>query len=131
MRVKSTWILAVFAALAAALLVLAGTQTAWAAESVTIEGDIEEAEYDPETDDVISVSIWDAELGSVLIANSGKGRELLGHVGDEVRVTGIINEFDEESGFDYVMDVTSYEVISQVESEEEPEDEPDWSEEEG
>jgi hypothetical protein len=99
---------------------------------VTLEGEIEEGVYDEEGEILVSVSIWDSEWGSVLISNQGKGAELLNHLGAVATVTGTISELgeDDESGFAYVIKVSSYTVEEPAEPQDFPEDDPDWDPEE-
>jgi hypothetical protein len=111
--------------LAVVLLLLFGPVAVWGEEDVTIEGEIEEAEYDEESGAVTTVSIWDSEWGSVLVSNQGKGRELLNHVGAVAKVTGTIRELDDGSGFPYVIQVSSYTIEEPAEPDDYPDDEPD------
>ena len=116
--------------LAVVLLLLGGPLAARGEEAVTLEGEIEEVEYDEETGKATSVSIWDSEWGSVLISKQGKGRELLDHVGAVAKVTGTIAELDEESEFAYVITVQSYTIEEPAEPDDDPEDIPETDPEE-
>jgi hypothetical protein len=107
------------------LLLLFGPVAVWGEEDVTIEGEIEEAEYDEERGTVTTVSIWDSEWGSVLISNQGKGRELLSQIGAVAKVTGTIRELDDGSGFAYVIQVSSYTIETPADPDDYPDDEPD------
>ena len=78
-------------------------------EQVTVTGLIGVADQDDEGN-VTAVEIWDSELGSVLIDNSGMGKELLDFVGVEVTITGTIEELDDDSGYDYRISVAEYHV---------------------
>jgi hypothetical protein len=109
--------------LIAILLLLLGALAAESQEVVTLEGEIEPAEYDDESGELISVAIYDPKWGSVLVSPEGKGRELLDHVGAIVTATGTIMELSDDSGFEYVIKVSSYTIR---EPEEFPEEEPDW-----
>jgi hypothetical protein len=106
------------------MLLLAGPIPARAEEEVTIEGEIEEGEYDGESGAPVNVSIWDSEWGSVLVSTQGKGRELLNHIGAVAKVTGTIRELDDGSGFPYVIQVSSYTIVTSAEPDDYP-DEPD------
>jgi hypothetical protein len=116
--------------LVALLVLIVGPPAAWGADPVTIEGEIEVAEYDEQSGEPISVYIWDSDWYSVLISNEGKGRELLDHIGDVARVTGTITELDADSEFQYLMKVSSYTIEEPAEPEEYPEDEPDFDQDE-
>ena len=112
------------------VMLIVGAPAAWSEEKVTIEGEIEVAEYDDQGETPISVYIWDSDWHSVLISNEGKGKELMNHIGSVASVTGTIAELDEESEFKYALKVSSYTIEEPADLEEYPEDEPDWNPEE-
>jgi hypothetical protein len=91
------------------------------AKTATISGEVEPDQYDDEGE-VSSVGISDGELGWVLIANTGKGKELLQHVGAMVTASGTIEEQDDEGETTYVMKVTSYTIDEPADPEDYPED---------
>lgn len=106
------------------LLVLLGSLVASAeisrivaAEPVTLQGEIEIVEYDDDGN-VASVAIYDEERGSILVSNSGKGRDLLEHVGAYVEVSGRLVESQENDLYEFQVVVTGYKVKR-------PEDDPD------
>jgi hypothetical protein len=76
----------------------------------TIVGEIDVASEDDEGN-VTGVWIYDGEWGSVLVASTGKGRELLTHVGATVEATGILTELGEEDDFDYQIQIQSYKLL--------------------
>jgi hypothetical protein len=76
----------------------------------TIVGEVEVAAEDDEGN-VIAVSIYDGEWGSVLVADNARGRELLDLVGSTVEATGMITELGDGEDFDYEILVQSYEVF--------------------
>jgi hypothetical protein len=92
------------------LILAAGATAAEDQEVFTLNGDVEPAAYDEETGDVVAVAIYDNEWGVVLIANAGKGKELLDHVGAVVTATGPIRELDSYSEFAYEITVTRYTI---------------------
>jgi hypothetical protein len=106
------------------VLMLVGPNTLRATETVTLNGEVEAADYD-EDGTVIDVAIFDGEWGSVLVLRTGKGAKLLNHVGAVVSATGEIRELDDESGYLYSIEVTSYSIDSPVEPEEDLGDEPE------
>jgi len=112
----------VLAAVVLALLAVAPT-AAGEAEAMSVSGEIEISEYDDDGN-VAQVTIYDSEWGSVLVLNNGKGAELLKHVGAVVTATGDIRELDEDSGYSYAIQVTSFTIDEPVEPEEEPGDDP-------
>ncbi|MDX1387579.1 MAG: hypothetical protein R3344_00190 [Acidobacteriota bacterium] len=105
------------------LLVFSASAGAAKEEVVTLQGDIETAEYDDDGN-VSAVSVYDGDWGSVLIRNHGKGAELSRHVGAVAKVTGTIVELDDDSGYSYAITATSYTIVTPAESEEE--DPEDW-----
>jgi hypothetical protein len=94
-------------------------------DSVTLNGEIEVAEYDDEGNPT-SVMIFDPEWGSILISNEGKGGELMNHVGAIASVTGTVVELNDDSGYSYALHVSDY-VIEQPAD---PNDYPAWDPEE-
>jgi hypothetical protein len=90
-------------------------------DSVTLNGEIQVADYDDDGN-ATSVMVYDSEWGSVLISKEGKGKELVNHIGAVAKVTGIIVELDDDSGYSYAIKVTGY----TIEEPAEPEDDPDW-----
>jgi len=113
----------VLAAILFALL-LVGPGTAVAEETVTISGEIEAADYDDDGE-VTQVSIYDSEWGSVLVLKGGKGNELLSHVGAVVSAAGELSELDDDSGYSYAIEVTSYTIDEPANPEENPGDNPE------
>jgi hypothetical protein len=107
------------------LVLLLGASIASSEETVTLEGEVEPAAYDEEGGRLLSVSIYDLEWGSVLVTSHGKGGELLEHVGAIVRATGSITEARDDSGYVYVIEVSSYTVIEPAEPDDEWQDLPD------
>ena len=95
-------------------------------EQVTVSGEIEAAELN-EDGVATKVAIYDGEWGLVLIAGSGKGKELLKHVGEYAEVWGALEELGGENEYDYVMTVSGY-VLEELEQPEEdldlPEEDP-------
>ncbi len=87
-------------------------------EDVTISGEIEVAEYSEEDGSVMSVSVFDMEWGDVLIANEGKGKELLKHVGAEATIVGRIFEINDDSSYRYEIKVSSYVIEVPAETDE-------------
>ena len=87
-------------------------------EEVTISGEIEVAEYSEEDGSVLSVSVFDMEWGDVLIANEGKGKELLKQVGAEATIVGRIFDIDDDSGYRYEIKVSSYVIEAPAETDE-------------
>lgn len=114
-----TWRLA--ALLIAAFVIALGASIAGSEDMQTITGEVEPAEHD-EDGDVSSVGIYDNDWGWVVISNTGKGKELLHHVGAVVTVTGTIEELDDGRGPANVMEVSSYSIDEPAEPEEYPED---------
>jgi hypothetical protein len=114
-----SWHLA--ALLLAAIALAFGASIAGSEDMQTITGEVEPAEHD-EDGDVSSVGIYDNDWGWVVISNTGKGEELLDHVGDVVTVTGTIEELDDGRGPAHVMEVSSYSIDEPAEPEEYPED---------
>jgi hypothetical protein len=104
-----------------AFVLASGVFVAGNEELQTITGEVEPAEHD-ENGDVSSVGIYDDEWGWVVIANEGKGKELLAHVGAVVKASGTITEPDDESGTKYVMKVSSYSIEEPAEPWDDPED---------
>jgi hypothetical protein len=114
------------AALAVCVVVaLAGSFVIADEDSVTLNGEIEVAEYDDDGN-AASVMVYDSEWGEVLVSKEGKGKELLNHVGAVAEVTGTIVELDDDSGYSYAIQVTGY----TIEEPAEPEDDPDLDPEE-
>jgi hypothetical protein len=112
-------------------MLIVGPPAAWSEEKVTIEGEIEVAEYDEQGETPVSVYIWDSEWYSVLILNEGKGKELIDHVGSVASVTGTITELDDDGEFKHAMKVSSYTIEEPTDLEDFSEDAPDeWSPEE-
>jgi hypothetical protein len=103
---------------------LAGTISLAGEEAVTLNGEIEVAEYDDDGN-VLSVMVYDSEWGSVLVSGEGKGKELLKHVGAVAKVTGTLVELDDESFYSYSIRVSSF----SIEEAAEPDDDPDWDQE--
>jgi hypothetical protein len=97
---------------------LAGSFVIADEDSVTLNGEIEVAEYDDDGN-AASVMVYDSEWGSVLISNEGKGKELLNHVGAVAKVTGTIVELDDDSGYSYAIKVTGYTIEEPTEPEDE------------
>lgn len=77
----------------------------------TITGEVWGEEYDDDGK-ATSVSIYDQTWGTVLVSPSGRGRELLKHVGALVEVTGEIHD-SEDGG--YVIDVGRFRILSDME----------------
>jgi hypothetical protein len=113
----------VLAAILCALL-LVEPGTAAAEETVTISGEIEAADYDDDGE-VNQVAVFDSEWGSVLVLKSGKGNELLSLVGVIVSATGELSELDDDSGYSYAIEVTSYTIDEPPDPEEDPGDNPE------
>ena len=88
---------------------LAGSLLFAEEDSVTLNGEIEIAEYDDDGN-AVSVMVYDSEWGSVLISKQGKGKELLNHVGAVVKVTGTIVELDDDTGLSYAIQVGAYTI---------------------
>ena len=82
-------------------------------ERVTITGEIEAVDYD-EQDMPTAVSVFDTEWGEVVIAHTGKGKELLKQVGALVEVTGRIDELADNGDFVYQLAVHSYTILEQA-----------------
>jgi hypothetical protein len=82
-------------------------------KQVTITGEIEAVDYD-EQDMPTAVSVFDAEWGEVLIAHTGKGKELLKQVGALVELTGRIEELADNGDFVYQLTVQSYTILEQA-----------------
>jgi hypothetical protein len=101
--------------------VLAGSFVIADEESVTLNGEIEVAEYDDDGN-AASVMVYDSKWGEVLVSKEGKGKELLNHVGAVAKVTGIIVELDDDSDYSYAIKVSGY----TIEEPTDPEDDPDW-----
>ena len=102
-------------------LLFVGIGTAGELETVTITGEIEAAYYDDDGN-VTQVAIYDGEWGSVLVLKSGKGAELLNHLGAFVSATGEIRELDDDSDYSYAVEVASYTIDEPAEPEEDPDD---------
>lgn len=118
-------LVAIRAALAACVIAaLAATPVLAEEKSVTLTGEIEVAEYDDD-DKVVSVMLYDSEWGSVLVAREGKGKELLGHVGAIVTVTGTLFEPDDDSGYSQAIRVTGYTIKEPAERYDEPDLDPE------
>jgi len=82
-------------------------------EQFTITGEIEAVEQD-EQNTPTAVSLFDTEFGEVLIAPTGKGKELLKHVGALVEATGRIEELPDNGDFIYQMTVQSFTILEQA-----------------
>jgi hypothetical protein len=91
---------------------------------VTITGMLEPAEMD-DHGAVFAVTIYDGEYGTVLVLDEGKGADLVEHVGEEVTLTGTIEELDEESGYLYGIIVSRYILHDAEEDIEQEYEEPD------
>jgi hypothetical protein len=76
----------------------------------TVVGEVEVVDEDDEGN-VTAVSIYDSELGSVLVADNGKGRELLELVGSTVEATGMITELGDDQDFGYEIVVQTYVIL--------------------
>ena len=76
----------------------------------TVVGEVEAAAEDDEGN-IIAVSIYDGEWGSILVAENAKGQELLDLVGSTVEATGMITELGAEEDFDYEILVQSYKIV--------------------
>lgn len=74
----------------------------------TVRGELGIAEEDDDGN-VSRVYVYDLDRGSVLIADTDKGRELLRHLGATVKVKGSLAESDDPA-YDWVIDVMSFEV---------------------
>jgi hypothetical protein len=89
-----------------------------------LRGTVEAAET---ADDgtVLRVEIDDAEWGYVLVAEEGRGLELMAHVGATVEATGQMQAIDDEEAMhEYVIVVEDFELLDQESDPEEddPED---------
>jgi len=73
----------------------------------TISGEIEAAAQD-DGGIVTAVAVYDGEWGLVLIASTGKGKELLKHVGEYAEIQGTLEEQADDAEHDYVMTVSAY-----------------------
>lgn len=105
------------AALSACLAVmLVGSLVVASGEPVTLNGEIEVAEFD-EDGEPKAAAIYDSEWGSVLISNAGKGQELLNHVGAIAEITGNLVELDDDSGYSYSITVSDYTIVEPAEGE--------------
>jgi hypothetical protein len=82
----------------------------------TIEGTVEVGDTDDDGN-VVSVSIWDADEGAVLITKAGKGGDLLRMIGARVEVTGTLRHRENDPDYDAEMDVQSYKVLEPAEPE--------------
>jgi hypothetical protein len=102
----------------ATVLVLGGAlgEEPAAQKKKTIEGTVEVGETDGEGN-VLSVSIWDADHGAVLITKSGKGGDLLRMIGARVQATGTLRPREDDAEYDAEMDVQSYKVLERAEPE--------------
>jgi hypothetical protein len=107
------------------LILLAGVAAAEELEVFTLEGEVEPAAYDDETGDVTAVAIYDGEWGVVLVSPSGKGKELLNHVGALVTATGPITELEADSEFAYEIKVSRYTIVQPGDTAEDTESDPD------
>jgi hypothetical protein len=59
------------------------------------------------------------------VLKSGKGNELLSLVGVIVSATGELSELDDDSGYSYAIEVTSYTIDEPPDPEEDPGDNPE------
>jgi len=109
-------------ALAFALLLVSPAKADGMA-ATTIRGEVEAANYD-EDGRVTKVAVYDDEWGAVLVLENGKGTELLKHVGVLVSATGNIRELDDDSGYSYAIEVTSYTIDEPAEPDEDPDHDP-------
>jgi hypothetical protein len=82
-------------------------------EQFTITGEVEAVERD-EQNTPTAVSLFDSEWGEVLIAPTGRGKELLKHVGALVEATGRIEELADNGDFIYQMTVQSFNILEQA-----------------
>jgi hypothetical protein len=109
---QSDWLRRTFTAVSVIALAL----LAWGAlpaatrlaETRTLTGPVDGVEYD-ENGEATLVSIDDEDLGFVLVADSGRGHELLQYVGSTVRATGSI---DQNEDGEYVINVATYTVVA-------------------
>jgi hypothetical protein len=93
-------------------------------ESVTLNGEIEVAEYDDEGNPA-SVMIFDPEWGSILVSHEGKGKELLNHVGAFVSVTGTVIDLGDDSGYSYAIQVSDYVIERPADPDDYPASDPE------
>jgi len=109
-----------FAMTVLAVVTCIGWGVTWSEEesdptlTATINGRVETAEYDADGN-TLSVYVWDAEYGDVLISREKRGRELVKLAGSVIQATGDLRALDEEAEFDYVMNVESFEVVEPAE----------------
>ena len=96
------------------LIVLGGAQTNTDYEPVTLNGEIEVADYGHDGE-ATSIVVNDREWGLVLISNSGVGSELLAHVGAVLEITGELTEIQDESGYTHSIRVTDYSILEPAE----------------
>jgi hypothetical protein len=101
------------------LVIVAGSPAIADEESVTLNGEIEVAEYD-EDGNVASTAIYDSEWGFVLISNEGKGIELLAHIGALATVTGEVVKVDDDNGYSHTIIVSSYTIVEPAEPQPDP-----------
>jgi hypothetical protein len=103
------------AALAACLFVILGGPLVPAdGETVTLNGEIEAAQYDDDGN-VTAAMVYDAEWGSVLILADGKGGQLINHIGATAEVTGTLRDANEDSDFTYEIRVSAYTILEPAE----------------
>lgn len=88
---------------------------------ITFTGTLDLAATD-DNGSVTAVEIYEPEFGTVLVTRNGKGPELLAHVGEEVTLTGTIEELNDDSGYLFGITVTRYTLLD-VEQESDPDNE--------
>lgn len=120
---RSSRIRGIGVALAATLLLSAAPLT-WtqeneddaAAELIVLTGEIEAIDY-YDDGEVTSVAIYDEDRGSVLVSLSGRGRELLQHVGARVEIRGRLVELGDDEDYVHEIRVVSYKVVEPADPE--------------
>jgi hypothetical protein len=87
---------------------------------VTVTGYVDVAEED-DSGQPMSVFIDDYDKGYYLVANEGKGKELLRHIGEEVEAQGVAERLDSDPDYDFLLRVSSFRLLSEEEGEDDEE----------
>jgi hypothetical protein len=96
---------------------LPGGMVAAQEEETTIQGEVRVHEEDDEGQ-ILSIYVSDETYGDCLVAKGRQWEGLVKHVGETVRVTGLLSETD-EPGFWYVIQVSRFSKVQ---------DEPEYDE---
>jgi hypothetical protein len=89
-------------------------------QQTTVHGELGIAEEDDDGN-VTRVYVYDLDRGSVLVADTAKGRELIRHLGSRVKVEGKLAE-SADPAYDWMIEVTAFAIQDEDEYPDDPDD---------